>query len=127
MDGYASHLSRPQFVSSSENLYVIDRKLGHPYRIHELDFAEMKWVLRENTGEKYAFFLGKYWKPGDKTGEGKFFHASMWHVIVIDHMESDEKEDPICSGIEMQRGKQPKEGDKIPQDMSWPNLDPLET
>nr|KAJ0196076.1 hypothetical protein LSAT_V11C700380560 [Lactuca sativa] len=79
--GYASHLSRPQFVSSSENLYVIDRKLGHPYRIHELDFAEMKWVLRENTGEKYAFFLGKYWKPGDKTGEGKFFHASMWYFF----------------------------------------------
>ncbi|KAL7605998.1 hypothetical protein Lser_V15G15954 [Lactuca serriola] len=58
-----SRFLRPKLVSlAGEKLYVIDHipgKDGDLYRVQELDFGKMKWVLQEEktTGEEYVFFL----------------------------------------------------------------------
>ncbi|CAH1448982.1 unnamed protein product [Lactuca virosa] len=45
----------PEFVSSGENLYVINRYA--PNIILELDIGEMKWVSAEKTIGEYAIFI----------------------------------------------------------------------
>ncbi|KAL4555518.1 hypothetical protein LXL04_038140 [Taraxacum kok-saghyz] len=57
------NFSNPEFVSSVENLYVINQYAHYPYNIHELDVDEMKWVKCDKIGEKYAFFRSgfPYW------------------------------------------------------------------
>ncbi|CAH1450124.1 unnamed protein product [Lactuca virosa] len=105
----------PEFVSCGEKLYVINRVSKHPYKIHELDFDEMKLVSRKKTGQEYTFFLRdwKYHNPDvmqelwvdvssqygryvvtDQCGKGKFFHASMWYffhdfLMLISNMSDD--------------------------------------
>lgn len=51
------HFLFPEFVSSGENLYVMNQSCEDLYKVHELDFGEMKWVMPEKTIEEYAFFL----------------------------------------------------------------------
>ncbi|CAH1416240.1 unnamed protein product [Lactuca virosa] len=57
----------PKFVSlAGEKLYVIDHIPEEDedlYRVQELDFGKMKWVLQEEKtiGEEYAFFLSILW------------------------------------------------------------------
>ncbi|XP_023758533.1 uncharacterized protein LOC111906983 [Lactuca sativa] len=51
-----SKVGNPVFVSSDENLYVMDHGLKDP--IEELDFGVMKWVSpKEKTIGEYSFFL----------------------------------------------------------------------
>ncbi|CAH1434365.1 unnamed protein product [Lactuca virosa] len=48
----------PKFVSSGENLYVMETRSKYSwYKVHELDFGEMKWVPFEDTSEEYEFFI----------------------------------------------------------------------
>ncbi|CAH1439328.1 unnamed protein product [Lactuca virosa] len=57
-----SKSANPVFVSSDENLYVMDHGLKEP--IEELDFGEMKWVSpKEKTIGEYSFFCSD-WKYG---------------------------------------------------------------
>ncbi|CAH1412907.1 unnamed protein product [Lactuca virosa] len=97
---------RPLFVSSGENLYVMDLYVGYQYKIYyELDFDKMKCVWREKTGEKYAcFFSGLSYvaaiiliEPGSnlhtqykryarygvttRSGKEKHFYAKMWYFF----------------------------------------------
>jgi len=47
----------PEFVTSEENLYMIDRTRKDPYNVVKLDFGEMKWAtLEEKAKGEYAFF-----------------------------------------------------------------------
>ncbi|CAH1450156.1 unnamed protein product [Lactuca virosa] len=46
----------PVFVSSGENLYVMEQYPNIPPGIHIINYGEMKCVLHEKTGEEYAFF-----------------------------------------------------------------------
>ncbi|KAL4555519.1 hypothetical protein LXL04_038141 [Taraxacum kok-saghyz] len=90
----------PRFVSCGENLYAINRVLEHPYKIHQLDIDEMKWVSSINTQEKYAFFrdddfysytLREVWADihsqygryavNDEMGKCVLFHAKMWYFF----------------------------------------------
>ncbi|KAL7607325.1 hypothetical protein Lser_V15G16136 [Lactuca serriola] len=50
----------PEFVSSGENLYVMDRGFKDSYTVHKLDFEEMKWVSSEKTLEECAFFVNDF-------------------------------------------------------------------
>ncbi|CAH1450128.1 unnamed protein product [Lactuca virosa] len=71
-------------------------------RIHELDFGEMKFVSREEKGEKYAFFLNTFmdgntitlremwddihslygrYAVNDKEEKDGFFNANMWYFF----------------------------------------------
>nr|KAJ0208887.1 hypothetical protein LSAT_V11C400174270 [Lactuca sativa] len=57
-----SKVANPVFVSSDENLYVMDHGLKDP--IEELDFGVMKWVSpKEKTIGEYSFFCSD-WKYG---------------------------------------------------------------
>ncbi|KAL4555520.1 hypothetical protein LXL04_038142 [Taraxacum kok-saghyz] len=94
----------PEFVSSVENLYVIDRDSRHPNRIDEIDLDEMKWVSNKETGKKYALFRDNFlvnndysytlrelcanihsqygiYAINDKEGKGLLFHAKMWYFL----------------------------------------------
>lgn len=46
-----------KFISSGENLYVIDRMSKHLYEINKLDFDEMKLVRHDKSVEEYMFFF----------------------------------------------------------------------
>ncbi|XP_023732172.1 uncharacterized protein LOC111879983 [Lactuca sativa] len=89
--------SLPMFVSSGENLYVLDYS-GNGYSFHELDFGQMKWVLCENTKEEYGFFYSSkhitafkaesranpWLEYGRHVGSGngckaRFFAEKMWY------------------------------------------------
>ena len=83
----------PGFVTSGENLYVIDRgSKKHPYNIHEIDLDQMIFVSSEKKAEEYAFFLiefisgslpphhGRY-VVSDKNGKGGSFHAKIWYLF----------------------------------------------
>ncbi|KAL4585852.1 hypothetical protein LXL04_010478 [Taraxacum kok-saghyz] len=51
------------FVRSGKNLYVLNYNLQSGFqdrfKIQELDFGKMEWVVPEKTIEKYAFFVSK--------------------------------------------------------------------
>ncbi|KAL7591876.1 hypothetical protein Lser_V15G32992 [Lactuca serriola] len=49
------YMFSPEFVSSSESLYVIDHYA--PHKVLEIDIGEMKWVSPEKTIQEYAIFL----------------------------------------------------------------------
>lgn len=92
----------PRFVKFGEGLCVIDQFSEHPFKIRELDFGEMKWVSREEKGEKYAFFLSTFmggntitlremwddirsqygrYAVNDKEDKDGFFNAKMWYFL----------------------------------------------
>ncbi|KAL4585847.1 hypothetical protein LXL04_010473 [Taraxacum kok-saghyz] len=57
---FGRNLMFPEFVSSGENLYAMERFSWYErdYKIHKLDFGEMKWVSPdENSTEDYVFFV----------------------------------------------------------------------
>ncbi|CAH1450149.1 unnamed protein product [Lactuca virosa] len=85
-------------VSSGENLYMINRISGFPFKIQEINVSKMDWMSPEKIGEEFAFFLstdhgvalirmepwidlysqyGKYYFPV-KREKGRFFHTNMW-------------------------------------------------
>ncbi|KAL7607327.1 hypothetical protein Lser_V15G16134 [Lactuca serriola] len=47
----------PEFLTSSENLYVVDCRSKDSYDVHYLDFEEMKWVSSGKTFEECVFFI----------------------------------------------------------------------
>lgn len=52
----------PMFVSSGENLCVIDRFSMYSHKgkkIQEINFSKMEWVPREKIKEEYAFFYSQ--------------------------------------------------------------------
>ncbi|KAL7594446.1 hypothetical protein Lser_V15G27996 [Lactuca serriola] len=82
-----------EFVTSGENLYVIDRLSKHPYTILEIDLDQMKWVSPKKTCEEYVFFRsntdsanhrslydGRY-VVEDKNGKGGCLYANMWYFF----------------------------------------------
>ncbi|CAH1416149.1 unnamed protein product [Lactuca virosa] len=101
-----SRIFHREFVSSGENLYVIQYISEDLFQVQELNFGEMKLVsLEENTIGEYAFFLS-IWnhhsvaiKPEswavdprsdfksydcfcdstDETQKGRFFKTRMWY------------------------------------------------
>ncbi|CAH1426884.1 unnamed protein product [Lactuca virosa] len=87
--------------SWKENLYVMMETYSKhsSYKVHELDFGEMKWVPFEETSDEYDFFYNhsepsaavkqeswvdppspnmKYYVT-NKSEKGKFFYANMWY------------------------------------------------
>ncbi|KAL4557416.1 hypothetical protein LXL04_035593 [Taraxacum kok-saghyz] len=57
-------LRRPEFVSSGENLFVMNRsnlfKDPNANKVLEFDFGEMKWVSIEERIGEYVFFVSNY-------------------------------------------------------------------
>ncbi|XP_023728897.1 uncharacterized protein LOC111876576 [Lactuca sativa] len=91
----------PMFVSSGENLYVMETYSKDSYKVLEMDFGEMKWVPFEKNRDDYTFFISGS-KPGaavkqdlwveaqsqspymrydvtDKCEKGRFFTADLWY------------------------------------------------
>ncbi|KAL7599129.1 hypothetical protein Lser_V15G23438 [Lactuca serriola] len=83
----------PKFISSDENLYLIDSFPNNLWKVYELDFGEMKWVPFEETRDEYAFFFNGF-KHGaavkieskdpryddlDESGNGRFIAGNMWY------------------------------------------------
>ncbi|KAL7604091.1 hypothetical protein Lser_V15G16129 [Lactuca serriola] len=50
----------PEFLSSSENLYVTDCRFKDSYDVYQLDFEEMKWVSSGKILEECAFFINGF-------------------------------------------------------------------
>nr|KAJ0203872.1 hypothetical protein LSAT_V11C500256910 [Lactuca sativa] len=90
-----------KFVSSGENLYVMENRSNYSsYKVHELDFGEMKWVPSEDTSDEYEFFISalepasaavkqeswvdtqsryKRYDIIDNSEKGRFFIANLWY------------------------------------------------
>ncbi|KAL7607322.1 hypothetical protein Lser_V15G16139 [Lactuca serriola] len=89
-----------EFVCTDENLYAMECFPDTKFKVHELDFGEMKWVSpKKETMEEYAFFvsglkhsaaikrelLSDSWllykrnAYSDTSGNGVFFTADTWY------------------------------------------------
>ncbi|XP_023758540.1 uncharacterized protein LOC111906991 [Lactuca sativa] len=108
---YGLHL---EFLTSGENLYVTNRLSKCLYKLQELDFGEMKWVLQEKAAMgDYAIFLsflkhsalikpelGSQWSKykrhadfvdtSDKRQKPRFFIAATWYFphdcLTVNHI-----------------------------------------
>ncbi|CAH1416113.1 unnamed protein product [Lactuca virosa] len=90
-----------EFVCTDENLYAMECFPDNKFKVHELDFGEMKWVSpKKETMEEYAFFvsglkhsaaikrelLSDSWLRykrnaySDTSGNGMFFTADTWYI-----------------------------------------------
>lgn len=70
----------------------MDRFARHPFKIHELDFVDMKWVSHKKEGVAYALYFSKF-KRGtsgiqdltygntNKSVNGGSFYAKMWYFF----------------------------------------------
>ncbi|KAL4555363.1 hypothetical protein LXL04_037981 [Taraxacum kok-saghyz] len=50
----------PMFISSCENLYMMDPFKDSSSKIHEIDFSKMECVSGEKTGKEFAIFFSMY-------------------------------------------------------------------
>ncbi|KAL4585849.1 hypothetical protein LXL04_010475 [Taraxacum kok-saghyz] len=93
------NLTSLEFVSSGESLYAMEPIDWDDYKVHKLDFGEMKWMSQEkNTTKDHVFFVSqltysaairrglwcesdswlhhKYWRS---TGNITFLNSEIWY------------------------------------------------